>query len=247
MASAITFEICVDSVESARAAEAGGAARIELCMDLLAGGLTPSAGLIAMVRREVTIPLHVLIRPRGGDFVYSADEFDIMQRDIILARQLGANGVVLGVLDANHNVDVPRTGELVQAAEALSVTFHRAFDRTPNALWALDGVRQAGVKRILTAGGSSSAEEGIPVLAELVKESNGEVVIMAGGGIREGNVGRIVTETGVTEVHTSLQAPIAPAENEKPFGLADVRAQVLTVAEVARFVLAATPEEIKKA
>jgi copper homeostasis protein len=193
----VAVELCVDSVESARAAQAGGATRIELCSDLGAGGITPSAGLIAMVRRAVKIPVQVLIRPRAGDFAYSAEELEVMRRDIVLARQFGVKGIVLGMLEPSGVVDVKRTAELVQCARPLDVTFHRAFDRTPDLLQALDAVKQAGVQRILTAGGGSSAEEGLAMLARLVREAGSAVAIMAAGGIRAANVAHIVKATGV--------------------------------------------------
>src|ERR1700722_9456528 len=136
----ILVEVCVDSVPSAVAAERGGAARIELCSDLVEGGITPSAGLIETVRSAVTLPVHVMIRPRGGDFYYDADEFDSMRRDIAAAKRLGVSGVVFGILDVNANVDVVRTHQLLDLARPLEVTFHRAFDMSSDLFRALDEV-----------------------------------------------------------------------------------------------------------
>lgn len=211
-------EICLDSVESARAAQAGGAHRIELCSDLRSGGITPSAGLIAMVRKSVTLRLHVLIRPRPGNFVYSHDEFEVMKRDILLARQLGANGIVLGILQASGMVDVLRTRELVEAALPLPVTFHRAFDAVADFEQALEAVRQTGAVRILTSGGAPDAAAGIAAIARLIEQAGQSLTIMPGGGVRPSNVARILHETKAREVHASLQPPLA-ATGAEPSGL----------------------------
>lgn len=208
MPSEIQLEVCVDSVESARAAQDGGAARIELCSSLAEGGITPSAGLIAMVRRNVRIAVHVLIRPRSGDFCYTDDEFEVMQRDILLARQLGANGVALGILDLDGNVDVARTRSLVERAAPMQVTFHRAFDCALAPMEALQAVLQTGAIRILTSGGAASAEEGSAVLRDLVAEAGSRAVIMASGRVRENNIANLLRTTGIREVHANLAAPV---------------------------------------
>lgn len=208
MTQPIELEVCVDSVASAMAAEQGGAHHIELCSDLAKGGVTPSAGYIAMVRKRVALNLRILIRPRAGDFCYSADEFEIMSRDILLAKQFGANGVVLGLLDVDGNVDTTRTRELVTLARPLHVTFHRAIDMSRDLNAALNAVLEAGPDRILTSGAAQTAEAGIERIAHLVKNSADRLQIAAAGGIREGNVRRIVEKTGVREVHAALQTPI---------------------------------------
>ena len=184
MTSALICEVCVESVEAAVAAEQGGAHRVELCADLLEGGITPSAGTIALARARLGIRLHVLIRPRGGDFCYSDTELDIMRHDIATARALGADGVVLGVLLPDGTVDAARTAELMAAARPLSVTFHRAFDVTRDPYEALEALIALGVDRVLTSGQESSALEGLDTLAALVQQAGDRIAVMPGGGIR---------------------------------------------------------------
>lgn len=205
----ILVEICVDSVASAVAAECGGARRLELCGDLLEGGITPSAGMIAAVRAKVSIPVQVMIRPRGGDFCYDADEFDIMRRDIETVKKLGADGVVFGILGAEGNVDIPRSRELVELARPLDVTFHRAFDMSAALLRSLEDVCEAGANRILTSGGQATALQGIAKIAELVKAARGRIAIMPGSGIKPENARRIVEESGIREIHAGLGSVVA--------------------------------------
>jgi copper homeostasis protein len=200
-------EVCVDSVESAAAAAIGGAARVELCDGLLEGGTTPSSGMIEVVREQVAIGLHVLIRPRGGDFCYSDLEFDVMKRDIAVARQLGGDGVVLGLLNPDGSVDEARTSLLVETARPMNVTFHRAFDVTRDAAQSLEALIRTGVGRVLTSGRAKSALDGIPTIAALVRQAAGRIIVLAGGGIDEGNATRILAETGVGEIHITAAAP----------------------------------------
>lgn len=204
----LILEVCVDSVESAIAAERGGARRVELCTNLLEGGVTPSAGLIAAVRDAISIDLNVMIRPRAGDFCYSAGEIDIMRHDIRLAKEQGANGVVLGLLDSLGNVDAKHTGELVELASPLKVTFHRAFDMSQDLFRSLSDLEQIGVHCVLTSGGEQTALEGVRMLRRLVKEANGQLAIMAGSGIKEQNVAMIVKQTGVRQIHASLKLSV---------------------------------------
>lgn len=207
--SQILVEVCVDSVVSAIAAERGGAARVELCGSLMEGGITPSAGLIETARAAVSIDLHVMIRSRGGDFHYDDDEFHTMQRDIALAKRLGANGVVFGILDVNGNVDVARTRQLTDLACPLAVTFHRAFDMSADLFRALDDVCSAGVDRVLTSGGEPTSLEGQQTIAQLVQKAAGRIVVMPGSGIKPENVRSLVDRTGVKEVHVGLRSPVA--------------------------------------
>lgn len=201
--SLITLEICVDSIASALAAQDGGAHRVELCASLFEGGLTPSAATIEVARHQLTIDLMVMIRPRGGDFLYSDLEFCIMQRDTEIAKERGANGIVIGLLTAEGKVDMPRTQRLIELARPMSVTFHRAFDMVPDPQVALETLVDLGVDRVLTSGLEPTALEGAETIAQLVQHADGRIIIMAGGGIHERNVARIVRQTGVSEVHMS--------------------------------------------
>jgi copper homeostasis protein len=191
----------VDGLPSALAAQAGGAGRLELCSGLSEGGVTPSAGLIEAVRERVQVPLFVLIRPRGGDFLYDAEEFEVMRRDVTTAGLLGADGVVLGVLQSNGTIDAERTAALIESARPLDVTFHRAFDFTRDADEALDRLIALGADRVLTGGQAAKAVDGIATLARLVQRAAGRIGIVAGGGIRPGNVKAVVQGTGVSEIH----------------------------------------------
>ena len=199
--SKLLVEACVDGVPSALAAEAGGAGRLELCSGLAEGGVTPSAGLIEVVRERVRLPLFVLIRPRGGDFLYDAEEFDVMRRDVTAACLLGADGVVLGVLQSNGLVDAERTAALIEAARPLDVTFHRAFDFTRDPDEALDRLIGLGIDRVLTSGQATRAVEGVTTIARLVHRAAGRIGVVAGGGIRPDNVKAVVQGGGVTEIH----------------------------------------------
>lgn len=201
MSAGILVEVCVDAVASAEAAAAGGASRVELCAGLVEGGTTPSEGMIAEVRERIAIPLHVLIRPRGGDFLFSRDECAVMRRDIDAARRSGADGVVLGALRADGTIDEETTLALVEHARPLRVTFHRAFDMTRDLLESFAALERLGLERVLTSGGAASARAGIPMLATLVRRAAGHVTVLAGGGITGDNVGEIVAATGVREVH----------------------------------------------
>ena len=200
----VLVEACVDSVESSIAAERGGARRLELCDALFDGGTTPSAGMIAACRERVSIPIFAIIRPRGGGFVYSDAELDVMRRDIVAARGLGADGVVIGLLRSDGTVDAEQTARLVELAGDMPVTFHRAFDFAPDLPGALDTLASVGVRRVLSSGGAGSARIGAPVLASLVRQAGDRITVMAGGSIRDDHVRELVDATGVTEVHVRL-------------------------------------------
>lgn len=195
------LEVCIDSVASAVASERGGAARVELCDNLAEGGTTPSLGMIETVRAAVRLGLMVMIRPRGGDFVYSASELEVMRRDIRAAKRAGADGIVLGLLTRTGVVDLDRTGSLVEEADPLPVTFHRAFDMVPDQNAALEALMVIGVSRVLTSGGNDSAYDGRMRIRELVQQSAGRIVILPGGGVNLANSEEVVRVTGATEIH----------------------------------------------
>jgi len=201
MTNGVAVEICVDSVESALAAEAGGADRVELCDNLVEGGTTPGPGSIEAARRHLEIELNVMIRPRGGDFLYSEIEFETMKLDIDAAKRIGVDGVVFGMLDADGSIDVARTQQLVALARPMSVTFHRGFDVSRDPFDSLEALISAGVDRLLTSGQQPNADEGCDLIARLVAVARGRIAIMACGDLDENNIGRIVAETGVNDVH----------------------------------------------
>jgi copper homeostasis protein len=203
MADHLVLEICVESMDHAIAAERGGAHRIELCTDLSSGGITPNPTLMQAARRQVHIPIHVLIRPRAGNFCYSDPELDSMRNDIRAAKQFGMDGVVLGILHENTRIDIERTTALVEFAHPLSVTFHRAFDAANNFETSLEEVIKTGASRILTSAGQTRATDGLPALARLVRAARGRILIMPCGGINSENVVHIVKTTLAQEVHSS--------------------------------------------
>lgn len=202
------LEICVDSPEAAVAAQKGGADRVELCANLMEGGTTPSAGCIKLTRALLKIPVHVIIRPRGGDFLYSAGEMEVMREDIRTAQNLGANGVVIGCLTASGNIDLAKTRDLIAYARPLNVTFHRAFDMCRDARGALEQLVELGVDRLLTSGQEASCLEGLELIATLQAQAAGRIVVMPGGGITPRNIRKIVSATGVREAHLSARSSV---------------------------------------
>lgn len=204
----VTLEICLESVDSVIAADRGGAQRVELCANLLEGGTTPSAGTIRAARENAKIAINVMIRPRGGDFLYTETEFASMQHDIRAAKELGADGIVLGLLRADGTVDVERTRQLVELAHPLPVTFHRAIDVSRDLLEALEDVIATGAARVLTSGGQPSVVDGAAMVAKMVSAANDRIVVMPGCGIRPDNVLSILEQTGANEVHIALDEEI---------------------------------------
>ena len=197
----VLVEACIDSVASAVAAERGGAGRLELCDNLFDGGTTPSAGMISAVKAAVRIPVFVIIRPRGGGFVYNDAEVGVMRLDVEAAKMLGADGIVVGPLTRDARIDEEQLRALLTQAGDLPVTFHRAFDLTRDTGEALETLMRCGVKRVLTSGGKGTALEGVDAIASLVKRGGGAISVMAGGGVREETVQEIVHRARVSEVH----------------------------------------------
>ena len=203
------LEICIDSVASAISAEQGGAARVELCQNLFEGGTTPSIGTVYQTLQRVGIKVNAIIRPRGGDFLYSSDEFEIMKRDIVTLKEAGINGVVIGLLNADGSIDTERTQQLIELARPLEVTFHRAFDVSLDPFRSLENLIDLGVDRLLTSGQEPSVLEGVELIAELVRRAGDDIIIMPGAGITAKNLTRIIQETGAKEYHVTGSSPIA--------------------------------------
>lgn len=205
----VLLEICAGSLTSCLAAEEGGAERVEFCDNLLEGGTTPSYGGIACARDKLRIQLNVIIRPRGGDFLYSDLEFEVIERDMLACKALGVDGLVIGLLTADGDIDVPRTKRLVELAAPMPVTFHRAFDVARDPFRALEDVISAGCSRLLTSGQEASAIEGAALIRTLREAAGGRLVVMPGAGVRLDNIAQLIAETGCVEYHTSGRAPFA--------------------------------------
>ena len=202
------LEICAGSVESAVAARNGGAKRIELCAALEIGGVTPSAGLIKEARKIEGLILNVIIRPRGGDFLYNEYEIACMEEDIRLCKTLGVDGVVIGALTPDGDVDTATCKRLIAASDGMSVTFHRAFDMCRNPRKSLEELITLGCHRVLTSGQAATAQAGIPLLRELVEQANGRIIIMPGCGVSSANAAAILQATGATEIHASARKSV---------------------------------------
>jgi copper homeostasis protein len=221
--SAITLEISVETPQAAVAAERGGAHRIELCAELRVGGLTPSEDLMRMAREKVKVPIFAMIRPRAGDFVYSPHELARMSRDIAAARRMGMDGIVLGVLTRDRRVDIAGTRELLKAAEALPVTFHRAFDEAADLDTALEDVIDTGAASILTSGAASTATAGIERLANLVAAARDRIMIIPGGGINASNALDVARHAGTRELHSGLGSVLSYGQGDYELFESEVR------------------------
>ncbi len=197
------IEAAVDTLEQALDAERAGADRVELCANLDVGGTTPSAGVIGLAVDCITVPVFVMVRPRGGDFTASPLEFDVMRREIVEAKRLGADGIVLGILTEEGEIDVRRTRELVEVAAPLPVTFHMAFDRAADRDRAIADLLDTGVKRLLTNGGGSRAVENLDAIRLTARRLEGRVTVVAGGGVVADDVPRLA-EAGLREIHARL-------------------------------------------
>jgi copper homeostasis protein len=207
------LEIIAFNIESCMIAEAAGATRIELCDNPGDGGTTPSYGFITAAREKLGIDLYCMIRPRGGDFFYSHDEFEIMKADVQVAKHLGCDGIVIGMLNKDGSVDVERSKDLVELAYPMGVTFQRAFDRVNDPFKALEDVITTGCERILTSGLVPSCLDGAPLIAKLMEQANRRIIIMPGSGLRSSNVVEVARITGATEFHTSARM-FAPTQME---------------------------------
>ena len=224
------LEISVESAAAAMAAERGGAQRIELCSNTRVGGTTPSAELLREVREQVSLPIYSMVRPRGGNFLYSDAEFAEMQRDVDVAKEFGMDGVVLGLLKADGEIDIERSVRLVQMAGPLPVTFHRAFDECGDLRKSLEDVIATGAKRLLTSGGKRTAPEALDILEELVRIAGERIVVMLGSGIVAENIREVVRRSGAKEFHAGLSSAVRnPGED-----ITEFEEEVRKVAEALR-------------
>jgi copper homeostasis protein len=210
------LEICANSYQSAINAQKSGADRIEICSELSVGGVTPSYAVLKKISKEITIPIHVLIRPRSGDFYYSDDEIKIIKQDIKLCKELGFNGIVSGVLNKDNSININTTKELVELSKPLTFTFHRAFDCVSNPKQSLEDLIEIGVNRILTSGLKQKAEQGIEILKELHQLAKNKIIIIPGSGINATNI-HLFKENGFKEIHTSA-SKITSKEERDFFG-----------------------------
>lgn len=199
------LEVIAFTIESCSLIERAGAHRIELCDNPGDGGTTPSYGFLKQAREIVSIDLYPMIRPRGGDFLYSNHEFEIMKKDVLLCKEMGCEGVVFGLLDADGTIDKERTARLVELAYPMGVTFHRAFDRVRDGFEALETLVEIGCERILTSGLKPTVTEGAEALAQLIKAADERIVIMPGSGVRSNNIAQLAQVTGAAEFHTSAR------------------------------------------
>jgi copper homeostasis protein len=202
------LEVCAGSLQSALNAQLGGAHRIELCDNLTEGGTTPSQGIISQVAKLLNIPVFILIRPRTGDFFYTAEEFEAMKDDILFCKEHGAKGVVFGILKLDGSIDIDRNAELVRLARPMQVTFHRAFDMTREPFQAMEDIISLGFERILTSGQAANAFAGADLISELIARAVNRVIIMPGAGITENNIRELREKTGAVEFHASLQSRV---------------------------------------
>lgn len=211
-----TLEICSNSFYSAKQAQLGGASRIELCQNLENGGTTPSYGQIQLARKHLSIGIHVLIRPRSGDFLYNDDEFHEMIEDIRFCRKIGCDGVVIGLLDQDGQIDKRRTEILVKEAGPLTPVFHRAFDRCVDPVRSLEDIIETGCQRLLTSGQQGSAWAGRELIRDLIEQAQGRIEIMPGAGIDESNIKEILRYTGASSVHSSAKVRVESQMTFKP-------------------------------
>ena len=206
----MTLEIAVFNISSALKAASAGADRIELCENMPEGGTTPSYGCIQLARKKISIPIFAMIRPRGGDFIYSEEEFQVMKTDINICKLMGIDGIVFGILGVDGAIDVPRTLQLVDLAYPMDVTIHRAFDRTADPFRALEDIIHCGCQRILTSGQVPQADDGKELIKKIVQQAAGRITIMPGSGVRSQNIRQIASFTEVSEIHSSAKKMVSP-------------------------------------
>lgn len=220
------LEVIAFNNESCELAQKSGAHRIELCDNPGEGGTTPSIGFIKAARKKISIELFPIIRPRGGDFLYSDDEFDIMNEDILQCKKIGCDGVVIGLLNADGTIDTTRTSQLVNLAYPMSVTFHRAFDRANDPFKAMEDIINCGCERILTSGQQPTASEGIELINALIKQADERIIIMPGSGLRSDNIISIAKQSGAVEFHSSARTT---SDSQMSFNNPTMREQLKTV------------------
>ena len=220
------LEVIAFNIESCELAQKSGAHRIELCDNPGEGGTTPSFGMIKAAREKVTIELFPIIRPRGGDFLYADDEFNIMKYDILQCKKIGCDGVVIGLLNADGTIDTIRTSQLVNLAYPMSVTFHRAFDRANDPFKAMEDIINCGCERILTSGQQPTASEGIELINALIKQADERIIIMPGSGLRSDNIISIAKQSGAVEFHSSARTT---SDSQMSFNNTSMREQLKTV------------------
>ena len=213
------IEVCATSLQSAINAQTGDAGRVELCDNLYKGGTTPSPGTLMLARGKLHIKLHVLIRPRGGDFVYSDLEFEVIRKDIEFCKEIACDGVVIGFLNADGIIDIEKLAEAIEIARPMSVTHHRAFDKTRDPLKSLNQLIDLGVDRLLTSGQKNKAPDGKELIAKLVKQAGDRMVIMPGSGINEDNIAMMHQLTGATEFHLTGQKMVDSKMNFRKDGI----------------------------
>ncbi len=229
----IVFELCVESLEACQTGQASGVDRIELCSDLRVGGVSPERSLAVDVMSEIRVPIHMMLRPRAGDFVYSDAEFERICEDLRFAREVGASGVVFGMLHGDRTVDEERAALLVEMAGTMETTFHRAFDESPDLEEALERVIAAGCGRILTSGGAADAVAGAERLGRLVELADGRIQIAVGGGVRLENVLELARSTKARQFHGSLLRGGSSASGDRTVHGEDVRAMVRALRGIA--------------
>ncbi len=233
----IILEICANSISSALAAQEGGADRIELCDNMADGGTTPSYGTIKEARRQLDIQVYPIIRPRGGDFLYNEAEFESMIQDILICKELGCDGVVIGLLNADGTVDATRSKRLIEAAQPMGITYHRAFDRCRDPFQALETIIELGCERILTSGQEPTAPEGTTLIAELIDKAAERIIIMPGSGVRVNNIACLVRETGAKEFHSTAKTTLqSKMEFKNPLVLQNEKEELITTVSDATIV-----------